>query len=151
MACAARSMHFFPFIFTGGPRGSKTQVYRDYASYIQKGQVRAPNPNGLQADHKRLMERWLRQHIDLEYVMDTANKTERISAPATKHDDFCDSCVIAIHATLSMLPASSTFTSVSINKPTDYGDMNRTWNKTSGILTSKMRSNKMMKKAPRGI
>ena len=77
------------------------------------------------------MERWLRQHIDLEYVMDTANKTERISAPDTKHDDFCDSCVIAIHATLSMLPASGTFTSVSVNKPINPQQSSSKWSRDS--------------------
>jgi len=151
MACAARSIHFFPFVFTGGPRGTKTQVYRDYASYIQKGQVRTPNPNGLPADQKRLMERWLRQHIDLEYVMDTANKTERISAPDTKHDDFCDSCVIAIHATLSMLPASGTFTSVSVNKPINTQHSSSKWSRDSGLFTTKMRKNRISKRMPRGL
>ena len=26
-----------------GPKGTKTQVYRDYVSYVQKGQVKVPN------------------------------------------------------------------------------------------------------------
>ena len=41
--------------------------------------------------------------------MDVANKTEKIAAPSGKHDDFCDSSVIGIHATLSMLPSGGTF------------------------------------------
>ena len=40
--------------------------------------------------------------------MDAANKTERISAPDGKHDDYCDSSVLGIHATLAMLPGSAT-------------------------------------------
>jgi hypothetical protein len=39
--------------------------------------------------------------------MDIANKTEKIAAPSNKHDDYCDSSVIAIHATLSMLPGTA--------------------------------------------
>ena len=39
--------------------------------------------------------------------MDAANKTEKIAAPSGKHDDYCDSSVMALHATLSMLPAGA--------------------------------------------
>ena len=83
--------------------------------------------------------------------MDTANKTERISAPDTKHDDFCDSCVIAIHATLSMLPASGTFTSVSINKPLKTASSNSRWGQDTGLFTTKIRKNRISKKMPRGL
>ena len=39
--------------------------------------------------------------------MDAANKTEKIAAPSGKHDDYCDSSVMALLATLSMLPAGA--------------------------------------------
>jgi len=39
--------------------------------------------------------------------MDAANKTERISAPTGKHDDYCDSSAMGLHAALSMLPGSA--------------------------------------------
>ena len=109
-------IHFIPFIFTGGPRGSKTQVYRDYVSYIQQGLVRVPHPDGLEAPQAKLVNKWLREHIDLEYVMDAANKTEKIAAPDGKHDDYCDSSVIALHASLAMLPTGSSFASVNIQQ-----------------------------------
>ena len=83
--------------------------------------------------------------------MDTANKTERISAPDTKHDDFCDSCVIAIHATLSMLPASGTFTSVSVNKPIKASTSSSKWSRDSGLFTTKMRTKRISKRMPRGL
>jgi hypothetical protein len=53
------------------------------------------------------MNKFFREHLDLEYTMDTANKTEKIAAPSNKHDDYCDSSVMAIHATLSMLPGTA--------------------------------------------
>ena len=113
VACINTSpqIHFVPFIFTGGPRGSKTQVYRDYVSFVQQRLVKVPNPENLIPHVKRLIMKWYREHRDLEYVMDVSNKTERISAPDGKHDDYCDSSVMAIHATLSMLPANAAFTS----------------------------------------
>ena len=101
-------INFIPFIFTGGPRGSKTQIYRDYVSYIQQNRIKVPNPEHLPASHKKLVLKWYAEHRDLEYTMDAANKTERISAPTGKHDDFCDSSVLGIHATLAMLPGSAT-------------------------------------------
>ena len=109
MACINASIHFIPFVFTGGPKGTKTQAYRDYQSFIQQGRVRVPNPDNLDQNASKLVNKWLREHIDLEYTMDVANKTEKIAAPSGKHDDFCDSSVIGIHATLSMLPSGGTF------------------------------------------
>lgn len=50
--------------------------------------------------------------------MDVANKTEKIAAPDGKHDDYCDSSVIGLHACLGMLPSEGTFMSVSVNKRT---------------------------------
>jgi hypothetical protein len=104
-------IHFIPFIFTGGPRGSKTQIYRDYVSFIQQRMVKIPNPQGLEYNERKLINKWFREHADLEYVMDAANKTERISAPSTRHDDYCDSSVIGIHATLAMLPGTASMSS----------------------------------------
>ena len=108
VACINSSpqIQFIPFIFTGGPRGTKTQVFRDYVSYVQQKIIKVPDPNTLPAHQKRLMNKWFREHIDLQYTMDIANKTEKIAAPDNKHDDYCDSSVIAIHATLSMLPGA---------------------------------------------
>jgi len=101
-------IHFIPFIFTGGPRGTKTQVFRDYVSFIQQQRVKVPNPEHLDALGQKVINKWFREHVDLQYVMDAANKTERISAPNGKHDDYCDSSVLGIHATLAMLPGSAT-------------------------------------------
>ena len=100
-------IHFLPFIFTGGPRGTKTQIYRDYVSYIQQQLVKVPNPESQEPHIKRLILKWYAEHRDLEYTMDAANKTEKIAAPSGKHDDYCDSSVMALHATLSMLPAGA--------------------------------------------
>ena len=151
VACVPKSIHFLPFIFTGGPRGTKTQVYRDYVSFVQKGQIRVPNPDKLELNEAKLMKRWLRQHIDLEYVMDIANKTEKISAPDTKHDDYCDSSVMAIHASLSMLPAEGTFASLSLDKKKrrDLTDIGRRG--PMGILRSRSRNNKIRKPRLSGI
>tara|TARA_R110002020_G_scaffold474668_1_gene706688 strand:- start:428 stop:1639 length:1212 start_codon:yes stop_codon:yes gene_type:complete len=100
-------IHFLPFVFTGGPRGTKTQVYRDYVSYIQQGVVKVPHPKNLAPHQQRIMNKWFREHVDLEYTMDAANKTEKIAAPDGKHDDYCDSSVMALHATLTMLPGAA--------------------------------------------
>tara|TARA_R100000963_G_scaffold24892_1_gene17041 strand:+ start:153 stop:1736 length:1584 start_codon:yes stop_codon:yes gene_type:complete len=116
MACIEASIHFFPFIFTGGPRGTKTQVFRDYQSFIQQRRVKVANPASLPPHQAKLINKWLREHIDLQYTMDIANKTEKIAAPETKHDDYCDSSVIGLHATLGMLPAGSAFKSLSLDK-----------------------------------
>jgi len=116
MGCIDASIHFFPFVFTGGPKGTKTQVFRDYVSFIQQGRVKVANPDSLPPHQAKLINKWLREHIDLQYTMDVANKTEKIAAPETKHDDYCDSSVIALHATLGMLPAGSAFTSLSLDK-----------------------------------
>ena len=151
VACIPKSIHFLAFIFTGGPKGTKTQVYRDYVSFVQQGQIRVPNPDKLELNESKLMKRWLRQHIDLEYVMDIANKTEKISAPDTKHDDYCDSSVMAIHAALSMLPAEGTFASLSVEKKKrrDIADIGRRG--PMGILRSRSRQDKIRKPRLSGI
>ena len=140
-------IHFIPFIFTGGPRGSKTQVYRDYVSYIQQGLVRVPHPDGLEAPQAKLVNKWLREHIDLEYVMDAANKTEKIAAPDGKHDDYCDSSVIALHASLAMLPTGSSFASVNIQQT---GQRRRGTDKRT-VFTTTRRSGNLNKGRLSGI
>ena len=152
MACIPDSIHFIGFVFTGGPKGTKTQVYRDYVSYVQQGQVKVPNYKKLPPDEAKLVRKWLREHIDLEYVMDIANKTEKISAPDTKHDDYCDSSVMAIHAALSMLPAEGSFASVSVENKKSY--KNSTLGKPSrnmGVFTSKKRTNPFSKRKIRWL
>jgi hypothetical protein len=117
-ACYEDGRHFIPFIFTGGPKGTKTQAYRDYVSFIQQGIVKIPHPKDLEPNEAKLVNKWIREHCELEYVMDAANKTERIAAPDGKHDDYCDSSVMGIHAALSMMPASATFASTNISRST---------------------------------
>ena len=48
--------------------------------------------------------------------MDAANKTEKIAAPNGKHDDYCDSSVMGIHASLSMLPGTATIGAVQVGR-----------------------------------
>jgi hypothetical protein len=131
-------IHFLPFVFTGGPRGSKTQIYRDYVSYVQQDRIKVPNPENLPAPIKRVVMKWYAEHRDLEYTMDAANKTEKIAAPDGKHDDYCDSSVMGIHATLSMLPASASFTSTNRGGPRRFHKQPRTYGK-SGIFTTSAR------------
>ena len=125
LACIDAGVHFVPFIFTGGPKGTKTQMYRDFVSYIQQGRVRVPNPELLVGEEAKCLHKWTREHIDLEYTMDIANKTEKISAPSGRHDDYCDSSAMAVHATLSMLPMTGNFgqsiISTPINRTTGIG------------------------------
>ena len=99
LACLDAGVHFVPFVFTGGPKGTKTQMYRDFISYIQQGRVKVPNPENLEPNESKLINKWTREHIDLEYTMDAANKTEKIAAPSGKHDDYCDSSAMGLHAT----------------------------------------------------
>ena len=148
MACVNASIHFIPFVFTGGPKGSKTQAYRDYQSFIQQGRVRIPNPDNLDKNAAKLIQKWMREHIDLEYTMDVANKTEKISAPAGRHDDYCDSSVIGIHGTLGMLPSGGSFGGSSISaSPPRTGPSRRTRQGYSGtgLFTTRRRGNKLNK------
>jgi len=148
VACIELGMYFIPFIFTGGPKGTKTQGYRDYVSYIQQGIIKIPDPEGLPPEEAKLVNKWIREHVDLEYVMDAANKTERISAPTGKHDDYCDSSVMGVHATLTMAPASATFVSASLNKNTPALHKEK---HTPSIFTSKSHINTLNKRIPGGI
>ncbi len=147
--CIPFSIHFIPFIFTGGPKGSKTLIYRDMVSFIQRGIVKVPNPDALPPEQAKLLWKWYREHTEIEYVMDAANKTEKISAPNGKHDDYCDSSVLGIHASLSMLPGESSFSSVSLNQ----GSARRYGTSTQTLATSKMRGKPLRtsKHSPRGM
>ena len=109
-------IHFIGFVFTGGPKGTKTQMYRDYQSYIQQQRVVVPKPDNLPPNQARLINKWIREHFDLQYTMDASQKTERIAAPDGKHDDYCDSSAMGIHATLSMLPGSGSFGQVDLKQ-----------------------------------
>ena len=110
-----------------------------------------PITKDLPADEAKLVNKWLKEHIDLEYVMDTSQKTEKIAAPDGKHDDYCDSTVIALHAALGMLPPESSFSSVSLNTPTRQRTENHKYS-TSGPLFSKtMRRSAPKKHSPGGI
>ena len=146
--CYEEGIHFIPFVFTGGPKGTKTQAYRDYVSYIQQGLVKVPNPEGLPPEESKLVNKWLREHTELEYVMDAANKTERIAAPDGKHDDYCDSSVMGLHACLSMAPASATFASVQLSTPTPRVSRNESI--PSVFKTGRM-ENRVNKHIPGGL
>lgn len=151
LACLDGGVHFVPFVFTGGPKGTKTQMYRDFVSYIQQGRVRVPNPKNLTPDTAKLVNKWIKEHIDLEYTMDTANKTEKISAPTGKHDDYCDSSAMGIHATLSMLPMSGNFGQSIVSRPINRR-MNQGRRYTSSPLFAKVsRKHQLNKHTLRGL
>jgi len=150
VACIEYGIHFIPFVFTGGPKGTKTQVYRDMVSYLQKDQVWVPHPEDLEPAEAKLVNKWYREHVDLEYTMDAADKTEKISAPSGKHDDYCDSTAIALHAALSMLPSSGTFSSVSMPMKRSINKNNAGWT-GQGLYTSRRGRNSLNKGAPGGI
>ena len=118
LACINSSpqIHFIGFVFTGGPKGTKTQMYRDYQSYVQQQRVVIPKPDNLAPHESRLINKWIREHFDLQYTMDATNKTERIAAPDGKHDDYCDSSAMGLHATLSMLPGAGSFGQVDLKQ-----------------------------------
>ena len=152
MACLDSDVHFVPFVFTGGPRGTKTQMYRDFQSYVQQGRVKVPNPEGLEPNDAKLMHKWTREHIDLEYTMDAANKTEKISAPSGRHDDYCDSSAMALHATLSMLPMSGNFGKSIVSTPINKPHQARAGQHSSQVLfTTRPRNVTLNKQGLRGF
>jgi hypothetical protein len=145
-ACIDDSIHFIGFVFTGGPKGTKTQMYRDYQSYLQQGRVRVPDPKNLPKDTAKYVNKWIREHIDLEYTMDAANKTEKIAAPSGKHDDYCDSSAMGIHATLSMLPSSGTFGSSNVSSNnTRRQSASRSGYTGHGIFNTRRRNSRLNK------
>jgi len=152
LACLDAGVHFVPFVFTGGPRGTKTQMYRDFVSYVQQERVKVPNPDNLEPKDAKLIHKWTKEHIDLEYTMDAANKTEKIAAPSSKHDDYCDSSAMALHATLSMLPMTGNFSqsvmSTPINKVPKIGRANYS---TGPLFSTTQRNVKLNKHSLRGI
>ena len=150
MACIEAGVQFIPFVFTGGAKGTKTQVYRDMVSYLQKNQVIVPDPKDLPADQAILVNMWYREHVDLQYTMDAANKTEKISAPTGKHDDYCDSTAIALHGALSMLPSSGNFASVSMPARRITQQSGGGWT-GQGVFTSRRGRNSLNKHSPGGI
>ena len=80
--------------------------------------------------------------------MDAANKTERIAAPDGKHDDYCDSSVMGIHACLSMSPASATFASANVSGNTTRRNINSA---TPSIFRTGKSKNTMNKRIPGGL
>ena len=150
VACISTSpqIHFIPFVFTGGPKGTKTQVYRDYVSFVQQGIIYIPNPKLQPPEYAKLINKWLREHIELEYVMDAANKTERIAAPEGKHDDYCDSSVIGIHAALTMLPGSGTFGSSKSKAPRRVTNQAGGKYSQGSLFTTRQRKPTLNKSAP---
>ena len=152
MASLDAGIHFVPFIFTGGPKGTKTQMYRDFVSYIQQGRVRVPNPDNLEGQEAKMIHKWTREHIDLEYTMDVANKTEKIAAPSGKHDDYCDSSAMAIHATLSMLPMSGNFGQSVVSRPINkQNSLGRPSHAGGPLFTTTRRKPTLNKHALRGL
>ena len=151
LACLDAGVHFVPFIFTGGPKGTKTQMYRDFVSYIQQGRVRVPNPENLTPDMAKLVHKWTKEHIDLEYTMDAANKTEKIAAPSGRHDDYCDSSAMGIHATLSMLPMTGNFSQSIVSRK--INKTSREYRNNSGrpIFGTTQRKARLNKHSLRGI
>jgi hypothetical protein len=152
MACLDSNVHFVAFVFTGGPRGTKTQMYRDFQSYVQQGRVKVPNPAGLEPNEAKLIHKWTKEHIDLEYIMDAAQKTEKISAPSGRHDDYCDSSAMALHATLSMLPMSGNFGKSIVSTPINKPHQARAGQHSSRLLfTTRPRKVSLNKQALRGL
>jgi hypothetical protein len=149
MACIPLSIHFIPFVFTGGAKGSKTYAYRDFVSFVQQGLIKVPDIERQEGTAKKLMWKWYREHVDLEYVMDASQKTEKISAPSSKHDDYCDSSVLGIHAALSMLPADSALGTVNVSKRGTRKPSHRYGG--GGITTSGRRRPALKKRYMRGI
>jgi hypothetical protein len=149
LECIPRSIHFLPFVFTGGPRGSKTYAYRDYVSFVQKTAIRVPNMDVQEGEAKKLMWKWFREHVTLEYVMDSTQKTEKISAPNGKHDDYCDSSVMGVHSALSMLPASASLSGATVRKKHNATRTNKTGR--SGLISTGRRSINTNKRFMRGI
>jgi len=151
LACLDSGVHFVPFVFTGGPKGTKTQMYRDFVSYIQQNRVKVPNPENLEPDMAKLIHKWTKEHIELEYTMDAANKTEKISAPSGKHDDYCDSSAMGIHATLSMLPMSGNFGQSIVSRPINKNMPNRGNHSNSPLFTTSRRKVTLNKQSLRGL
>ena len=151
MACLDVGVHFVAFVFTGGPKGTKTQMYRDFVSYIQQGRIKVPNPDNLEPDDAKLIHKWTREHIELEYTMDAAQKTEKIAAPSGKHDDYCDSSAMGVHATLSMLPMSGNFGQSIVSRPINKNYNNRSQHSKGPLFATARRKVSLNKQPLRGF
>ena len=101
-----------------------------------------------EGEAKKLMWKWYREHCNIEYVMDSTQKTEKIAAPNGKHDDYCDSSVIGVHSALSMLPASASLSSVTVKKKTKT---RRGRHSRSSLTTSGRRNSSTGKRYIRGL
>jgi hypothetical protein len=126
-------------------------MYRDFVSYIQQGRVRVPNPEHLKPNEAKLMHKWTKEHIDLEYTMDAANKTEKIAAPSGRHDDYCDSSAMAIHATLSMLPMSGNFGQSIVSRPINRNMSSRGKHTNTPLFTTTRRKVTLNKQTLRNL
>ena len=82
--------------------------------------------------------------------MDAADKTEKISAPTGKHDDYCDSTAMALHGALAMLPLSGTFAAVSMPTKRNAQQSGAGWT-GQGVFTSRRSKNTLNKHSPGGI
>ena len=151
MACLDVGVHFVAFVFTGGPKGTKTQMYRDFVSYIQQGRIKVPNPDNLEPDDAKLIHKWTREHIELEYTMDAAQKTEKIAAPSGKHDDYCDSSAMGVHATLSLLPMSGNFGQSIVSRPINKNYNNRSQHSKGPLFATARRKVSLNKQPLRGF
>ena len=151
MACLDVGVHFVAFVFTGGPKGTKTQMYRDFVSYVQQGRIKVPNPDNLEPDDAKLIHKWTREHIELEYTMDAAQKTEKIAAPSGKHDDYCDSSAMGVHATLSMLPMSGNFGQSIVSRPINKNYNNRSQHSKGPLFATARRKVSLNKQPLRGF
>jgi hypothetical protein len=84
--------------------------------------------------------------------MDAANKTEKIAAPNGKHDDYCDSSAMGLHATLSMLPMSGNFGSSVISRPINRSNTtNQGMHSQRPLFTTTRRNPSLLKQSLRGI
>ena len=151
LACINAGVHFVPFIFTGGPKGTKTQMYRDFVSYVQQGRVKVPNPDNLEPHEAKLIHKWTREHIELEYTMDASQKTEKIAAPSGKHDDYCDSSAMAVHATLSMLPMTGNFGQSIVSRPINKNTIHGPKHSKGSLFTTGRRKVTLNKQPLRGF
>ncbi len=84
--------------------------------------------------------------------MDAADKTEKISAPNGKHDDYCDSSAMGLHATLSMLPMTGNYGSSVISRPINRNNKTGagTYSKRPLFATTR-RNPRLLKQSLRGI
>ena len=107
--------------------------------FLQQNKIKLPDPELQTGEASKLMGKWYRQHCEIEYIMDTTNKTEKIAAPKGKHDDYCDSAVLGIHGSLSMLPGEANFSNVTISARNPRARAN-----ANHFATTRRRNNRSM-------